>query len=35
MPFRFFFVPMRDPVGAETELNALLARSRVVAVDRR
>ena len=35
MPFKFFLVPAVDPTEAEAEVNAFLARNRVVNVDRR
>ncbi len=35
MPFKIFHIPIRDPVPAESELNAFLASHSVLAVDRR
>ena len=35
MPLKFFIVPVLDAAPAEAELNAFLARHRVVAIDRR
>jgi superfamily II DNA helicase RecQ len=35
MPLKFFHIPSRDPALMEAELNAFLARHRVVTVERR
>jgi len=35
MPLKFFIVPVLDAAPAEAEINAFLARHRVVAIDRR
>ena len=34
MRVKFFVVPGLDPAGAEAEVNALLARHRIVSIDR-